>query len=87
MANDKENLSEALKKRAEETSGSNVEKTARPAAQKSRRGFASMDPERRRQVASSGGRTAHKQGVAHKWTREEASAAGRKGQALRRSGE
>jgi general stress protein YciG len=51
---------------------------------KSTRGFASMDPERRRQVASSGGRTAHQQGVAHKWSREEASAAGRKGQELRR---
>lgn len=53
-------------------------------APKSRRGFASMDPERRRQVASSGGRTAHQQGVAHKWSKEEASAAGRKGQQLRR---
>lgn len=51
---------------------------------KSRRGFASLDPERRRQIASLGGRTAHQQGVAHRWTREEAQAAGRKGQSLRR---
>ena len=52
---------------------------------KSRRGFASMDPERRRQVARNGGRTAHQQGVAHKWSKEEASAAGKKSQDLRRS--
>lgn len=51
----------------------------------SRRGFASMTPERRREVASSGGRMAHQQGVAHKWSQEEASRAGKKSQALRRS--
>ncbi len=46
---------------------------------KSRRGFASMDPERQRQIASKGGRAAHEQGKAHEWTSEEARAAGRKG--------
>jgi hypothetical protein len=50
-----------------------------------RRGFASMTPERRREVASNGGRMAHKQGVAHRWTQEEASRAGKKSQSLRRS--
>lgn len=59
----------------------------RSQSRKSNRGFASMDPERRRQVASNGGRTAHQQGVAHKWSKEEASAAGRKGQELRRAKE
>jgi hypothetical protein len=47
--------------------------------QKSRRGFAAMDPERQRQIASEGGRAAHKQGVAHEWSTEEARQAGRKG--------
>ena len=48
-------------------------------AQKSRRGFAAMDPERQRQIASEGGRAAHRQGVAHEWSAEEAREAGRKG--------
>jgi general stress protein YciG len=43
------------------------------------RGFASMDPNRQREIASKGGRAAHKKGAAHQWTREEAQAAGRKG--------
>lgn len=44
-----------------------------------RRGFRSMSPEKLREVAAKGGRTAHQRGVAHKWTSEEAAAAGRKG--------
>ena len=43
------------------------------------RGFASMDRDRQREIASKGGRAAHKKGAAHEWTREEAQAAGRKG--------
>lgn len=43
------------------------------------RGFASMDPAKRKRIASLGGVAAHRKGVAHEWTREEASAAGRKG--------
>jgi general stress protein YciG len=43
------------------------------------RGFASMDSTRQREIASKGGRAAHKKGAAHQWTREEAQAAGRKG--------
>ena len=45
----------------------------------SSRGFASMDPQKQREIASAGGRAAHKQGVAHEWTSDEARAAGRKG--------
>ena len=47
--------------------------------QKSRRGFAAMDPEKQKQIASEGGRAAHRQGVAHEWTADEAREAGRKG--------
>jgi uncharacterized protein len=43
------------------------------------RGFASMDPEKQRRLASKGGTAAHEKGRAHEWTSEEARAAGRKG--------
>lgn len=46
---------------------------------KSKRGFASMSPERQREIASQGGRAAHQQGVAHEWDRQQAMAAGKKG--------
>jgi uncharacterized protein len=46
---------------------------------RSLRGFASMDPQRQRQIASLGGRAAHQQGTAHEFNSEEARAAGRKG--------
>ena len=42
-------------------------------------GFASMSEEKKRAIASKGGRAAHALGKAHKWTSEEAQAAGRKG--------
>lgn len=45
----------------------------------SNRGFASMDPQRQREIASAGGRAAHQLGVAHEWSSEEARQAGRKG--------
>ena len=45
----------------------------------SERGFASMDPERQREIASNGGRAAHERGTAHEFTSEEAREAGRKG--------
>ena len=45
----------------------------------SRRGFASMDPERQRQIASRGGKAAHASGNAHQFNATEAREAGRKG--------
>jgi general stress protein YciG len=45
----------------------------------SKKGFASMSPEKRKEIAGMGGRAAHAQGVAHKWSSEEAREAGRKG--------
>jgi hypothetical protein len=42
----------------------------------SNRGFASMDPERQRQIASEGGKAAHEKGTAHEFTSEEARRAG-----------
>ncbi len=46
---------------------------------KSDRGFASMDPNKQRAIASKGGRAAHAKGTAHRFTPEEAREAGRKG--------
>jgi general stress protein YciG len=51
---------------------------------KSKRGFASMTPEKKREIASKGGKAAHALGTAHKWTSEEAQAAGRKGGSISR---
>jgi general stress protein YciG len=45
----------------------------------SKRGFASMDEERQREIASEGGRAAHASGHAHQFTSEEARRAGQKG--------
>lgn len=50
------------------------------------RGFASMSRMRQREIASLGGKAAHKQGVAHRWTPEEAREAGRKGGKISRGG-
>jgi hypothetical protein len=46
---------------------------------KSRSGFAAMDPEQHRAIASRGGKAAHAQGAAHEFDAEEARRAGRKG--------
>lgn len=51
-----------------------------------RRGFAAMDTERQREIASLGGRAAHQSGNAHRFTSEEAREAGRKGGQASRNG-
>lgn len=43
------------------------------------RGFAALNPEKLREIASMGGKTAHKVGTAHEFTSKEAREAGRKG--------
>ena len=43
-----------------------------------KRGFALLDPEKMRQVAALGGRTAHAAGRAHQFSREEAREAARR---------
>jgi uncharacterized protein len=45
---------------------------------RSRRGFAAMDRQRQREIASMGGKSAHASGHAHEFTSEEARAAGKK---------
>jgi general stress protein YciG len=56
------------------------------AVRKERRGFASMSPEKQREIASKGGRAAHEKGTAHEWTPDEARNAGRKGGQISRGG-
>ncbi len=53
---------------------------------KERRGFASMSPDKQREIASKGGRAAHEKGTAHEWTADEARNAGRKGGQISRGG-
>jgi len=48
-------------------------------AEKSRRGFAGMDSQKQREIASKGGKAAHAKGTAHEFTPAEAREAGRKG--------
>ena len=50
-----------------------------PEPRRPRRGFAAMDPERRRRISSEGGKAAHLKGTAHEFDQDEARAAGRKG--------
>ena len=45
---------------------------------KAHRGFASMDPDKQRLIASKGGKAAHQKGTAHEWTADEAREAGKK---------
>jgi uncharacterized protein len=63
-----------------------VSKNRMPGERKERRGFASMTPEKQREIASKGGRAAHQKGTAHEWTSDEARSAGRKGGQISRGG-
>jgi general stress protein YciG len=50
------------------------------------RGFASMDPEKQREICRKGGLRAHAKGMAHEWTSDEARVAGRAGGKASRGG-
>lgn len=52
----------------------------------SRRGLASMTPEKRREIARMGGKAGHLRGTAYEWDSEAARAAGRKGGLVSRGG-
>lgn len=58
--------------------GRGTESSSSSSPRRSLRGFAAMDPQRQREIASLGGRAAHQSGHAHEFTSEEARAAGRK---------
>mgnify|MGYP003387817093 CR=1 FL=1 len=46
---------------------------------RSGRGFAGMDPDKQREIASKGGKAAHEKGTAHEFDSAEAAEAGAKG--------
>lgn len=48
-------------------------------SKRGRQGFASMNTDKQRKIASKGGRAAHRKGTAHEWNSDEARAAGRIG--------
>lgn len=50
---------------------------------RAKRGFAVLSPEKKREIASMGGKAAHEHGRAHRFTSEEARAAGNKRHQLR----
>ncbi|GAB3845326.1 hypothetical protein GCM10028822_03620 [Hymenobacter terrigena] len=50
------------------------------------RGFAAMDPEEQRRIASEGSKASHESGKGHEFTSEEAREAGRKGGEKSRGG-
>lgn len=53
---------------------------------KQKRGFATMDRAKQREIAAKGGKAAHQKGTGHEWTPDEARAAGRKGGQSSRGG-
>jgi general stress protein YciG len=55
-------------------------------APKSKKGFASMTPEKRREIASLGGKKAQELGTGHRFTSEEAARAGQLGGKLGKRG-
>ena len=57
----------------------NTDKSKTSGGKYSKRGFASMDKDKQREIASKGGKAAHEKGSAHRFTSEEASLAGQKG--------
>ena len=56
-----------------------AETTTVTAQPKRRRGFAAMDQAKVREIAKLGGAAVHAKGTAHRFTKEEARSAGRKG--------
>ena len=61
-----------------ENTSAQIDTTGPTTPRRSLRGFAAMDPQRQREIASLGGRAAHQSGHAHEFSSEEARAAGRK---------
>ena len=67
------NASNASRTTAERSTPAATDKPRRP------RGFAAMDPKLVSELATRGGKAAHRAGTAHQFTSEEARVAGRKG--------
>ncbi|KQV80367.1 hypothetical protein ASD15_16070 [Massilia sp. Root351] len=68
--------SQASNQGASQGSKQSSSQSSKQSGDTSNRGFASMDPERQREIAAEGGRAAHEKGTAHEFTSEEARRAG-----------
>lgn len=77
---------DGVDKRSVWATRTNVVAEAEDDVEKSDRGFASMDPDKQRKIASKGGKAAHAKGTAHEWNSEQAKDAGRKGGAASKGG-
>jgi general stress protein YciG len=64
---------------ASQTNGTTTTTQEAPVKPRKPRGFAAMDPKLVSELATRGGKAAHRAGTAHEFTSEEARAAGRKG--------
>jgi len=69
---------ESMGREAQREDVENTEDTQDEQSEHSR-GFAAMDEQKQRQIASKGGKAAHEKGTAHEFTSDEARQAGRKG--------
>ena len=67
----------------ESASGGSGASSPRP---KQRRGFAAMDANKQKEIASKGGKASHALGTGHEWNSDAARAAGRKGGQASRGG-
>ncbi len=61
------------------SSGGNAQKSGSGNGTPAKRGFAAMDENQQREIASKGGQAAHQKGTAHEFDSEEARRAGQKG--------
>lgn len=61
------------------SSGGNAQKSGSGSGGPAKRGFAAMDENQQREIASKGGQAAHQKGTAHEFDSEEARRAGQKG--------
>lgn len=74
MATSKESGKEGGK-----SAGGNTQKAGSGSGGPAKRGFAAMDENQQREIASKGGQAAHQKGTAHEFDSEEARRAGQKG--------
>ena len=73
------NLATAAPTRSSEETGKFLTRPANRVGTKTQRGFAAMDAETQRRIASQGGRASHESGRGHRFSPTEARDAGRTG--------
>ena len=69
----------ATNKQSGKSAGGNMQRSSGGNGGPAKRGFAAMDANQQREIASKGGQAAHQKGTAHEFDSEEARRAGQKG--------